>query len=77
MRFELLSRPGAELLEFCAVWREGGAAAMYGEWEKSIKRRGGDDDERKKAAHPPRNKKRRKTRGEEAKTEPERYGNGT
>jgi hypothetical protein len=31
VRFELLSRPGAELLEFCTVGRggEGGAAAKY------------------------------------------------
>lgn len=42
MRFELLSRPGAELLEFCAVWREGegGGAAKYGERGKSIKKTG-------------------------------------
>jgi hypothetical protein len=40
VRFELLSWRGAEMLELCAVWREGegGAGAKYGECEKCIKR---------------------------------------
>jgi hypothetical protein len=42
VRFELLSRSGAELLKFCAVWREGegGGAAEYGERGRSIKKTG-------------------------------------